>query len=436
MQEAPRLVLPQKVLFVGEGGREHALGWKVSMDNPDVDLRFAPGNGGTATLGSNINIDATDIDKLVNYSIDSDIDLVVVGPEDPLALGLVNALEEADEDILAFGPTQRAAELESDKGAAIDFMQKHGIPHPATEKFEDPEDAIRFFDVNSPSDYVIKAIGLARGKGVFLPDSVEKARVIINNLMRRKVLGVAGEKILAQRKLTGTEVSVIALVSNEIQLLPLARDYKRAFDGDLGPNTGGMGAYSPNNEITEEELNEIYYRILSPTKKGMERDGSSFKGVLYVGIMMTEDGPQVLEYNVRFGDPETQVQSRIIKPNLLRLMTSTVERNLSHADRMIQTNGKHAVGVVLTSQGYPGEYESGIEIEGLDHIGRETVVFHSGTTRNKDNLSTSGGRVFTVTAIGKTLDIAKRSAYESVEGILFDGKQYRKDIGKRAEEGS
>ena len=422
---------PQKVLIVGGGGREHALGWRIAKDEPGTQLEFAPGNAGTQELGRNVDIDPSDVDRLVNHAVDNRLNMVVVGSEDPLGRGLINALQEANGRILGFGPTQEAAQLETDKYFATRFMDRHNIPHPKTSAATDPETALGIVRSYSLGDshpkVVIKVNGPAGGKGVFIPESYEEAEEAINLIMINRKFGAAGDKVIIQERLFGVEVSAIAFVSNIVKLLPLARDYKRSFDGDLGPNTGGMGAFAPSNELTQEDVDEIVEKILIPTRRGMGKDGIPFKGVLYAGIMMTRKGPFVLEYNVRFGDPETQVQLRLVSENIAELMRRTVHGTLSNGE--VKTRNQHAVGVVLASEGYPGNHETGKKISGLDRLGKEVVVFHSGTERRGNEIETSGGRVLTVTATGKSKGEARQKAYEASGKILFEGKQMRRDIG-------
>jgi phosphoribosylamine---glycine ligase len=420
---------PESVLIVGSGAREHALGWKMRQDSPHVRLDFAPGNGGTSSIGRNLDIGPRDISRIVNHASDNG-SFVVVGPERPLAEGLVDALGEAG--VESFGPTQSAARLESSKSFATDFMSRHGIPHPTTEVFDDPHDAISFVThYDSPEGLVIKADGLAEGKAVFLPDTVEGAVHAIRRIMIDKIFGDAGQKILVQERLRGREVSAIALVSNEVEMLPLTQDYKRAYEHNDGPNTGGMGAFAPSDRITQEELEEIYYGIMLPTQKGMIAEGTPFRGALYAGIMMTSEGPKVLEYNVRFGDPETQVQMRIVRSSLLNLLHSTARGRLK--PDQIATSKDHAVGVVLASGGYPGNYEVGKKIRGLDRqLDDGVVVFHAGTTIQNGEVQTSGGRVLTITATGPSQETARKKAYSAIgyEGIAFDGSFYRPDIAE------
>lgn len=358
---------------------------------------------------------------------------VVVGPERPLAMGLIDALSEAK--ILAFGPSQKAARLESRKSYAVDFMERYDIPHPETEVFDDPLEAEAFIrGFPSVNDFVIKADGLAEGKAVVLPRSQEEAIYTIRKMMVDREFKEAGERILIQQRLYGTEVSAVALVSNEVELLPLARDYKSAYDGNKGPNTGGMGAYSPSEYVSQQQLMDIYYNILLPAKMGMIQDGTPFKGALYAGIMMTDDGPKVLEFNVRFGDPETQVQVRRIKSSFLHLLQSTVRGRLIGDQARVSSD--YAVGVVIASSGYPGNYEKGKRIGGLDNVGNDIVVFHAGTSLQDGELRTSGGRALTVTATGQTRAEARQKVYSAIgergeeEGIWVEGGFYRKDIAK------
>ncbi len=417
-----------KVLIIGSGAREHAIGWKILQhDSQHRKLFFAPGNGGTAEIGENIDINANDTDRLLNFAIDNNIDLTIVGPEGPLANGIVNTFQAKGLSI--FGHTKEAAVLEYDKGEAMLFMERHRIPHPRFEIFTDSNKAEDFIKSNDWKGIVIKANGLAEGKGVVLPDNDEEAIVTIRKMMIEEQFGEAGRKIVIQERLIGKEVSVIGFVSNDIGLLVPAQDYKRAFDGDKGLNTGGMGAYAPNVHLTKKQLDEVYTSILLPTKLGMEEEGRPLCGVLYAGLMLTDEGPKVIEYNMRFGDPETQVQLRLLKSDLFETMTNCINRKLTKKDYQSSTDA--AVGVVIASGGYPGIYETGNEIQGLDSISDDTiVVFHGGTKQLQGNLVSSGGRVLTVTAIGKTKEEAVGRIYRQIGKISMNGGMYRKDIAK------
>ncbi|HTK03190.1 MAG TPA: phosphoribosylamine--glycine ligase [Alphaproteobacteria bacterium] len=419
--------MPQKILILGSGAREHAIGWKILQDNPKVKLFFAPGNGGTSKIGNNLDIDVNDTKRLLNFASENNIDLTIVGPERPLANGIVNAFQKKSLSI--FGHTKEATILESDKAEAMLFMQRHRIPHPDFRIFTDSKEAEEFVRNPAWEKFVIKASGLADGKGVVLPGTEEDAILTIRKMMIEGEFGEAGKKIVIQERLIGKEVSVIGFVSNEIGLLVPAQDYKRIFDNDKGPNTGGMGAYAPNINITQKQLNEVYNFILLPTKLGMEQEGKPLCGVLYVGLMMTKNGPKVIEYNMRFGDPETQVQLRLLKSNLLQTMKNCIDGKLTQKD--YKSSSDVAVGVVVASDGYPGKYEVGKEIIGNDkNFGKDVVIFHSGTKREDKKLVSSGGRVLTVTAIGKTRQEASKKIYNVIDEISMSGKFYRSDIGR------
>ncbi|OGH47558.1 MAG: phosphoribosylamine--glycine ligase [Candidatus Levybacteria bacterium RIFCSPLOWO2_01_FULL_39_10] len=435
---------PRNVLIVGSGAREHAIGWKIHQDaqksGQSVKQHFAPGNAGTSELGTNHDIGAEDIDKITDFAVDQGINLVIFGSEAPLFAGGVNAIEEAARkkgvdgvDLEAFGPSQEAARLEGSKAFAVRFMEEYKIPHPKSEILNSFNEAIDYLRRNDPTKLVLKADGPALGKGVFLPSSFDEAEELLRKMMLEGIFGEAGKPVVGQERLRGTEASVIGFVSNEIGLLIPARDYKRAYDGDEGPNTGGIGAYAPSDEITQEDLDEIYFRILSPTREGMRRRDTPFKGALYAGLMLTDDGPQVLEYNVRFGDPETQVQMRLLRSNLLTLIKKTIKGSLQRFD--VRSSAEHSVGVVFASGGYPSEYETGRIISGLDKIEEGIEIFHAGTRINENGEhETSGGRVLTVTATGETREEARNKTYsalgrEGEEGkIWVEGGFYRSDI--------
>ena len=423
MVEAPR------ILLVGSEARIHALGWKLKQDNANVRLYFAPGNAGTSQIGHNIEYDPRDINGITGFAAGNMLDLVVVGPERPIVEGITDALTEEKVDV--FGPSQAASFLEADKAEAALFMRHYGIPQPDFHIFTDHLAALEYLRGVDPRSIVIKASGLADGKGVVLPDNMSEA---IETIMRMMVEGKyifggknAGAKVVIQERLEGTEVSVIGFVSNEIGLLVPAQDYKRAYDGDKGPITGGMGAYAPNRHLSREGLEEIYDTILAPTRDGMIDRGTPFRGALFVGLMLTAKGPKVLEYNVRFGDPETQAQMRLLQSNLYHNMRSTMAGRLS-ADQ-IRSSNKAAVGIVLASGGYPGKYEIGKRISGLDRTESGIVHFHGGTRINpQGEIETSGGRVLTVTAIGESLEQAARRANRAADIISFEGKERRRDI--------
>ena len=418
-----------KVLIVGDGAREHAIGWKIKKDSADVKLFFAPGNGGTGLIGDNKEIEATDIDKLLAFAKDQGIDFTIVGPEKPLEMGVVDAFREARKEI--FGHTKKAAVLETSKAAAIRFMRGHHIPHPESKIFSDRE-AVEAFVMNCPwKEIVVKASGLAAGKGVILPDTSEKAIAAIRRIMVDREFDDAGEEIVIQKREYGKEVSVIGFISNEIGLLVPAQDYKRALDGDEGKNTGGMGAYAPNVHLNDKVMQEIWASVLLPTQKGAIKDGFPLTGIIYAGLMLTIDGPKVLEYNMRFGDPETQVQLRLLESNLLKSMKKTINGTLTKDD--YRSSNKACVGVVLASEGYPGKPVTGRTVKGLDtNYGDDIVIFHAGTKKEGDEFVSSGGRVSTVTATGETREEARQKIYPKLENglISLGGGHWRKDIAE------
>ncbi len=416
------------VLGIGNGGREHALAWKLSQTVDKVIT--APGNVGTEQIGENIPIDVTDIDRLVGFAKDRKVDLTFVGPEVPLGLGIVNAFTE--EGLPIFGPTKEAALLETDKAFAVSFMERHNIAHPETFVFSSPDQALMFVENPKWSRFVIKASGLAAGKGVYLPDSVEEANDTIDKILVRKVFN-PDDKVVIQERLEGEEISLLAISDGKtvIPLLP-SQDHKRAYDGDLGPNTGGMGAYAPATIMTESLLQEAYGTILKPTIDGMREEGTSFKGVLYAGLMLTKDGPKVLEFNVRFGDPETQPLMMLLSSDLANIFKASIDGTLTK-DHVKFKKGSSAA-VILAAQGYPGSYKKGDIIHGLESVSDPDIqIFHAGTVRRDGDIVTNGGRVLAVTAYKPDLKQAINAVYGQIDDeVHFDGMQFRKDIGSRA----
>ncbi len=415
-----------RVLVIGNGAREHTLAWKIAQ-SPRVDKIFiAPGNAGTAAIGENLEISATDIPSLTKVAQDNRIDLVVVGPEAPLVSGIVDALQEAG--ISAFGPSAKAAQIEGSKAFAKDLMLEHNIPCARSATFTSIDDASDY--VKSQSfPLVIKADGLAAGKGSITVESQESALQVLSDLLEKRIFGDAGDKVVIEECLVGKEVSLLAFTDGQMTVpLISACDYKRALDRDKGPNTGGMGSYSPSEFITPELSGQITKTIVNPTLNALAQSGITYKGVLYAGLMITSKGPKVLEFNARFGDPETQVVLPLLETDLVEIMQAVVDETLEQVD--IQWKDKACVGVVLASGGYPGSYEKGFPIEGLDHVNEDALVFHAGTKNNESGqIVTSGGRVLTVVARGDTYLDAREKAYQNTERIRFEGCQYRKDIG-------
>ncbi len=418
------------VLVIGSGGREHVLAWKLSQ-SPDVDKIYcAPGNGGIADVAECVNIPATDIGALVKLAKEKRVDITVVGPEAPLVAGIVDEFKR--ENLRIFGPDKFCAQLEGSKVFAKEFMQRHRIPTAAFEAFENI-DAAKSYTQQAAYPLVIKADGLAAGKGVFVCENQNEAMSALDQIMGERVFAEAGNKVIIEECLMGEEASILAISDGgHYVILESSQDHKRIFDDDLGPNTGGMGAYSPAPVVTESMLRKIEARVIDPAVMGMLKEGHPFKGVLYAGLMITEEGPKVLEFNVRFGDPETQVVIPRLKSDLMDLVRASVEGGLNRVRP--QWDHRSCVCVVMSSGGYPGSYEKGKEISGLDkaELQEDTVVFHAGTKLDGDKVLTSGGRVLGVTSLGDGIQDAITRVYEAVEKISFDRCFFRRDIGAKA----
>ena len=416
-----------KVLIVGGGGREHAIAWKISQSPKVSRLYCAPGNGGIASLAQCVPIKAMDIEGIVEFAKSEGIDLVVVAPDDPLAAGMVDALESAG--IRAFGPNKAAAEIESSKVFSKNLMKKYGIPTAAYEVFENDSDALDYLRTCSYPT-VIKADGLALGKGVIIANDFEEAQDAVRSIMSDKIFGNAGNRVVIEEFLPGTEVSILAFTDGET-LVPMisSQDHKRAMDDDMGPNTGGMGTFSPSRIYTEEVNEWCMKNIFMPTIEAMRKEGRRFKGVLYFGLILTSDGPKVLEYNARFGDPETQVVLPHLKTDIIDIFGAIIDERLS--DINIEWENRSAVCVILASGGYPGKYRTGLEITGIEEAEKDpsVTVFHAGTKLEAGKYYTAGGRVLGVTAVADTIDDARAKAYAAVGKINFEGMHYRKDIG-------
>lgn len=416
-----------KVLIVGGGGREHALGWRISQSPQVEKLYFAPGNAGTSLVGENIDIGVGEIEKLKNFALKNKIDLTVVGPEASLKEGIVDEFSKTG--LRIFGPSKNAAKLETDKAWAIKFMQRHNILHPESIIFNNPKDAFEFAKNSKWKKYVIKASGLAAGKGVILPNSLKEAKDAIKRIMVKKEFD-EGKKIIFQERLSGKEVSLLALTDGKT-VIPMisAQDHKRVFDNDKGPNTGGMGAFAPTPTMNDKLLKTVLEKILKPTVKGMKKEGNSYQGVLYAGLMITKNGPKVLEFNCRFGDPETQPLMMLISSDFFITLKACTEGKLKK-DLVIFRKGC-SLCVVLSSKGYPGEYEKGKIIYGLDKIPRDIQVFQAGTKIKNGHVVTNGGRVLGIIVYAKTIEKAREKVYSVINGkqIHFIGMHYRKDIG-------
>ncbi len=424
------LCLVVKILVIGGGGREHALVWKLKQ-SPRVGRMFcAPGNAGTSQLAENMAISTTDLSALARFASKNGVDLTVVGPDDPLAAGIVDLFQA--EKLRVFGPTKSAARLESSKIFAKELMRAQKVPTAAASTFSDSAEALRYCE-QLKFPVVIKADGLALGKGVVIAPDLATAKSTIDAMMNERRFGDAGRRVLIEEFLRGTECSLHALVDGKnYRLLESARDHKRVFDGDKGPNTGGMGAFSPANNWNPDLQSQFEKEIMQPVLRGLLKEGITFRGLLYPGLMITGEGARVLEFNCRFGDPETQAILPRMKSDLLPLLEATIDGRID--DHSIEWDERAAVTVVLASGGYPGKYETGKPISGLDDAARidGVEVFHAGTKRANGEIVTAGGRVLAVTALGLTVEAARTRAYDAVSQIHFEGCHYRRDIALSA----
>lgn len=418
-----------KILVIGGGGREHAIIRKLK-ESPRVEkLYCAPGNGGISRDAECVPISAMDIEQVVAFSKENHMDLVFVAPDDPLAAGMVDALEKAG--IQAFGPRAAAAVIESSKVFSKELMKKYNIPTAAYEVFDKPEEAVAYIEKQGTFPVVVKADGLALGKGVVIAQTLEEAKEAVHSIMEEKVFGASGNRVVVEEFLTGPEVSVLAFTDGKcVKPMVSSKDHKRALDGDQGLNTGGMGTISPNPYYSDETAKLCMQTIFEPTIRAMNAEGRTFQGCLYFGLMLTPKGPKVIEYNARFGDPEAQVVLPRLKTDLVDILDAVIDGTLSDLD--IQWNDTAAACVVMASGGYPKSYPKGLEISGLDENGQVegATVYHAGTTYRDGSFYTAGGRVLGVTACAKTLDEALEKAYAAVAKIHFDGAHYRKDIGR------
>ncbi|MGQ9823978.1 MAG: phosphoribosylamine--glycine ligase [Desulfotomaculales bacterium] len=417
-----------KVLVVGGGGREHALVWKLRQSPRVHKIYCAPGNAGIARHAECVKIAAEDVENLLSFARQEKIDFTVVGPEAPLTAGIVDIFRQHGLDI--FGPAARAAAIEGSKAWAKELMAKYGIPTAEFSIFDNPEEARRYV-LEHGAPLVVKADGLAAGKGVKVCRTVEEALEAIADLMEKKIFGRAGERVVVEEFLTGEEVSVLAFTDGETVLPMLAaQDHKQVYDYDQGPNTGGMGAYAPAPACSEHIYEEVRQKILVPAVRGLAREGCPYCGVLYAGLILTGEGPKVLEFNARFGDPEAQPLLMLCRTDLVEIMESVLTGRL--AGQEIRWAEGAAVCVVLASGGYPGPYEKGKVIAGLEEVPDDIMVFHAGTAFVNGQLVTAGGRVLGVTALAKSIPEAINRAYEGVKCINFEGMHYRRDIGQKA----
>ncbi|MBR2279404.1 MAG: phosphoribosylamine--glycine ligase [Ruminococcus sp.] len=418
-----------KILMVGSGGREHALIKKLK-ESPKCDkLYCAPGNGGIAKDAECVNIGAMDIENMVKFAKDNAIDLVFVAPDDPLAAGMVDAMEKAG--VRAFGPNADAAVIEASKVFSKNLMKKYGIPTAKYEVFSDPKKAIEYIESENTTPVVVKADGLALGKGVIIAQTIDDAKEAVKSIMEDKKFGDSGNNIVIEEFLTGPEVSVLAFTDGKVvKPMVSSKDHKRAYDNDEGLNTGGMGTVSPNPYYTDEIAKQCYDTIFVPTIEAMAKEGRPFKGCLYFGLMITPNGPKVIEYNARFGDPEAQVVLPRLKTDLVDICEAIIDEKLSDVD--IEWYDGATACVVMASGGYPLSYKKGVEIKGLDENGGVdgAIVYYAGTKLDGDKILTNGGRVLGVTAKADTLDEALTKAYKAVKKIDFENAHYRTDIGR------
>ena len=423
-----------RVLVIGGGGREHALVWKISQSPKVTDIYCAPGNAGTAEIAKNVPIAADQIDKLLEFAEEKKIGLTVVGPEQPLVMGIVDLFEE--KGLRIFGPTARAAELEGSKAFSKDIMKKYGLPTAEYKTFASHELARGYFDKET-GPIVVKASGLAAGKGVILCRNAKEGLSAVDTIMQDKLFGEAGDQVVIEEFLEGEEVSVLAFSDgNTVLLMDSAQDHKAALDGDKGPNTGGMGACSPGADtsapvFTDLMRQDVRDKIMLPLVLAMKSEGRPYRGILYAGLMLTEHGAKILEFNARFGDPETQPLLVCMESDIVPLFEACIDGTLDQCD--LQWKPESSVCVVMAAKGYPGSYEKGKEISGLDEAGAlpDVVVFHAGTKEAAGKVLTSGGRVLGVTATGADASSAIKKAYDAVAKIQWDGIHYRKDIGKK-----
>jgi len=419
-----------KVLVVGGGGREHALVWKIGLSPRVSKVYCAPGNAGISRQAEIVAIKPNEIDALLQFALKEKIDLTVVGPEDPLTRGIVDRFESAG--LAIFGPSRRAAEIEGSKAFAKALMEKYQIPTGAYSVFEDPEEA-RVYVRQRGAPIVVKADGLAAGKGVVICKTVEEAIHWIDRMMVERIFGDAGKRVVIEEHLTGEEASFIALTDGQT-ILPLAssQDHKAVFDGDEGPNTGGMGAYSPAPVVTEEVDRKIMETILQPLIKGMEKEGRPYRGVVYAGLMISEGQPKVLEFNARLGDPETQPIFMRLQSDIVPVFDACIRGGLSRF--RLEWDPRPSVCVVMASKGYPGDYEKGKVIKGLDEVARmeDLFVFHAGTALQDGEVVTNGGRVLGVTGLGENIQEAIERTYQAVRKISWEGVHYRTDIAQKA----
>ncbi|WP_103108381.1 phosphoribosylamine--glycine ligase [Brevibacillus reuszeri] len=416
------------ILVIGGGGREHTIAWKL-LQSPKVKKVYcAPGNGGIAGLAQNVPIGVNDFAALAQFAKDEGIDLTVVGPEDPLLGGIVDFFEERNLPI--YGPNGKAALIEGSKSFAKSLMKRYNIPTSEYESFLDYESAIAYVREKG-APIVVKADGLAAGKGVVVAETLQEAEEALRQIMQDHVFGEAGARVVIEECMRGEELSLLAFVDGEtVKPMITSQDHKRIFNDDLGPNTGGMGTYAPVPHMSDVLVDEVVETIVKPMAKGMASDGIPFKGILYTGLMITEQGPKVVEFNARFGDPETQVILPLLETDLVDIFVATIKGELDAVD--VTWKKGSAVCVVMAAPGYPGEYPKGQVIQGLNKVRDQVTVFHAGTKETDEGIVTSGGRVLGVVGTGENLEKAREAAYAAVAEISFEGAQYRTDIAAKA----
>ncbi|MBN2475509.1 MAG: phosphoribosylamine--glycine ligase [Pirellulales bacterium] len=420
------------VLIIGGGGREHALAWRIAQSPRAERVFVAPGNAGTAGDAENVQISADDFPALIRFARQNDVGLTIVGPEAPLAAGIVDAFDEAG--LRSFGPGKAAAELEGSKVFCKNLLRDADVPSADYHTFDNPDEAVKYLRDRENVPIVVKADGLAAGKGVIVCHDRDEALEAVDQIARRKAFGAAGNRMVIEERLDGQEASVLAITDGQtIATLQPAQDHKPAYDGDAGPNTGGMGAYCPTPLVDDKMLHWVEQHVLVPTVHALKRAGRPFRGVLYAGLMVTNQGPKVLEYNVRFGDPECQPLLMRLKTDLLDVLEAAVEGRLDRIEPL-QWDPRPAVCVVMASEGYPGSYTTGHPIRGLDAAAQlpDVKVFHAGTKRVNDQIVNAGGRVVNVTALGDSIAQAKLNAYRGVKCIRWNGAWCRKDISDKA----
>jgi phosphoribosylamine---glycine ligase len=418
-----------KVLVIGSGGREHALVWKIAQSPLVKKIYCAPGNPGIGELAENVNIAASDLDGLLEFAKSENIDLTIVGPEYPLVEGIVDKFEK--EGLKIFGPNKAASQLEGSKAFSKNLMKKYKIPTAIYQTFTSNIDALIYSKFVEIFPVVLKASGLAAGKGVLICNNLQEIVAGIDLIMKEKAFGDAGKEMIFEEFLEGEEVSIFALVDGEdYKLLSSSQDHKRALDDDKGKNTGGMGAYAPAPIATPELMTEVENTIIKPTINAMISEGHPYKGLLYFGLVITKNGPKVLEYNCRFGDPETEVVLPLLESDLVPLMLASINGTIDNEEIKIK-NG-FAVDVVLASGGYPDAYEKGEVIKGLDELDFDIIVFHAGTKMKGENLVTNGGRVLNIVGFGTKIKTVQQKVYENIKRINFDKMHYRRDIGNKA----